>query len=252
MVEMRRNIPELHSDRDDWPEASKELSDLLAERFSCRAFLSKSVPRVSIERMLAIAQLSASWCNSQPWQVIVTEGQGTERIREALYSHARSLVGENLSPDDPKMDSDFPFPLAYRGVYKERRRAVGWQLYESVGIAHGDRAGSAKQVLDNFRLFGAPHMMLITSERDLGVYGAIDCGLYMGTLLMAAQSMGIGMIPQAALASYATLIRKHFGLTENRVVIAGASFGYADVGHPANSFRSQRADLAQAVSWVSE
>ena len=56
------------------------------------------------------------------------------------------------------------------------------------------------QALENFRLFGAPHVLIVTSERDLGVYGAVDCGLYGGSLLLAAQSLGIATIAQAALA----------------------------------------------------
>lgn len=146
---------------------------------------------------------------------------------------------------------DLPFPSAYRGVYKERQRAVGWQLYESVGIAHGDRQASAAEALKNFRLFDAPHMALITTERDLGPYGAVDCGLYLGHLLLAAQSLGIAAIPQAALAAYAPFMRTHFEIPEHRVIVAGVSFGRAAPGHPANAFRSTRADVGGVVHWAS-
>ena len=105
-------------------------------------------------------------------------------------------------------------------------------------------------MMKNFRLFDAPHALIVTSERDLGIYGAIDCGLYVQALLLAAQSLGIGMIPQAALATYAPLIRDHFGLPENRVVVLGCSFGYADDSHPANRFRSRRAEIESVVQWV--
>lgn len=232
------------------PEASVVLSRLLAERFSCRGYRPDPVPQHVIERMLGIAQMSASWCNSQPWQVIVTAGEGTERFRKMLFDHAVADHGANKGV--PHMEPDFPFPAAYRGVYKERQREVGWQLYESVGVAYGDRVASGKQALENFRLFGAPHMLLITSERDLGVYGAIDCGLYMGSLLLAAQSLGLGMIPQAALATYAPLMREYFKIPDNRMIVVGASFGYAEDSHPANSFRSRRADLADVVQYVTD
>jgi nitroreductase len=119
-------------------------------------------------------------------------------------------------------------------------------------VTYGDRAASGKQAMENFRLFGAPHMLLITSERDLGTYGAIDCGLYMGSVLLAAQSLGIGMIPQAALATYAPLMHDHFGIPDSRMVVVGASFGYADDCHPANAFRSRRAALEDVVQWVTD
>ncbi|MQP68329.1 nitroreductase [Niveispirillum sp. SYP-B3756] len=227
------------------PEAAV-LSRLLAGRYSCRAYRPEPVPRDTIRQMLALAQMSASWCNSQPWQVIVTEGEGTERFRARLFDRACQEMTQGAAAMQP----DLAFPSAYRGVYKERQREVGWQLYESVGIAYGDRPASAKQALENFRLFGAPHALILTSERDLGTYGTIDTGLYVGTLLLAAQSLGIGMIPQAALAAHAPLIHDHFGIPENRLVVLGASFGYPAAEHPANSFRSRRSTLDDAVTWV--
>lgn len=231
----------------DTPPALATLSQLLAGRFSCRGYRPDPVPRPVIEKMLAVAQMSASWCNSQPWQVVVTSGEGTERLRQVLFERASQ---DARAAGGPATTPDFPFPAAYRGIYKERQREVGWQLYESVGVSHGDRVGSGKQALENFRLFGAPHALIITSERDLGVYGAVDCGLYMGSVLLAAQSLGLGMIPQAALAAYAPLLREHFNLPANRAIVVGASFGYADLAHPANSFRSRRAALDGVVQWV--
>ncbi len=231
------------------PADAEALSRLLAGRYSCRGYKSEPVPRATIEQMLGIAQMSASWCNSQPWQVIVTEGEGTEKFREKLYAAA---LADATKGQPPQMNADFEFPRAYTGIYKERQREVGWQLYESVGVAYGDRVGSGKQMLENFRLFGAPHALIVTSERDLAAYGAIDSGLYIGSVLLAAQSLGIGMIPQAALAGYADLMREHFNIPDNRVIVLGCSFGWPDETHPANSFRSRRATLQDAVQWVSQ
>ena len=225
-------------------ERSEALSDLMASRFSCRAFLPRQVPTGTIERILTLAQLSPSWCNSQPWQVIVTEGAGTERFRDALQVHV-SATGE---PSEP----DLPYPTGYFGVYQERRRECGWQLYRSVGVTPGDREGSARQSMENFRLFGAPHVLFVTSERDLGVYGAVDCGLYVGNLMLAAESLGVATIAQAALARCSPFLHAYFGIPETRSVVCGISFGYADAQHPANNFRTRRADIAEAVQWVRE
>lgn len=242
----RRPIAEREGDA-AWPQSLVTLSQLLAERYSCRSYRPDPVPRKVIEQMLAVAQMTASWCNSQPWQVIVTSGEGTERFRKVLFERA---ARDALAQGGPVMAPDFPFPTAYRGVYKDRQREVGWQLYGSVGIAYGDRVASGKQVLENFRLFGAPHALIVTSERDLGTYGAIDCGLYVGSLLLAAQSLGLGMIPQAALATYAPLMHEHFAIPDNRMIVLGASFGYPDAAHPANGFRSRRASVDEVMQWV--
>ncbi|MEP7099914.1 MAG: nitroreductase family protein, partial [Burkholderiales bacterium] len=90
---------------------------LLTERFSCRGYLPDPVPRETIDEVLRLAQRTASWCNSQPWEVIVNSAAATERLRTAL------LAG---SSDEPA-GFDIQPPIDYRGVYKDRRRACGFQ-----------------------------------------------------------------------------------------------------------------------------
>ena len=66
------------------------LEELLRERYSVRAFLPQPVPRATIERVLVAAQRTASWCNSQPWQVLIASGEAKERFRKAIYAEAAS------------------------------------------------------------------------------------------------------------------------------------------------------------------
>ncbi|HUN50928.1 MAG TPA: nitroreductase [Candidatus Sulfotelmatobacter sp.] len=216
---------------------------LLAERYSCRAFLPKPVPQATIESILRLAQRTASWCNSQPWQVVITRGAGTERFRDAIYRHASG--GGEEGPD-------FPWPREYRGVYLARRRESGFQLYDAVGIGKGDMAARTRQALENFRLFGAPHVAIISTDEPLGVYGAVDCGAYVGTFLLAAQAHGVATIAQAALARHSSFVRQYFGLADDRRVVCGISFGFADHADKINSYRTSRADLAEAVTFVDQ
>jgi nitroreductase len=218
------------------------LKELFDNRFSCRGFLPHPVPRPVIERVLDLARRTPSWCNTQPWQVLVTEGSATEQFRSQLSAHAANNA----------MNPDFAFPSKYPGIYQERRRECGIALYDSVGIARGDRESSAQQAAKNFELFGAPHAAIITTEDDLGVYGVLDCGLYVQTFLLAAESLGLGAIPQAALAAHASFVAEFFGLTPNRRVVCGISFGWPDRPHPANGFRTTRATVDETVTWVGD
>ena len=219
------------------------LEELLAERFSCRRFLPQQVSRPTIERILTAAQKTASWCNSQPWQLEITSGPATQRFREVMYAAASS--------GKPNA-GDFPFPREYRGVYLERRRESGFQLYNSLGIPRGDKVGYAKQALENFNFFGAPHVAIVHTDEALGVYGAIDCGGYVTSFLLAAQALGVATIPQAALAFHSDVVRTHFGLSDDRRVVCGISFGYPDRTHKANSYRTSRAQVADAARFVDE
>jgi nitroreductase len=217
------------------------LEELLGERYSCRAFLPQPVPRATIEHVLAAAQRTASWCNSQPWQLVIASGEAKERFRNAIYAEASSGAPE---------DGDFSFPREYLGVYLERRRESGFQLYNTLGIARGDKAAYAKQALENYNFFGAPHVAIIHTDEALGIYGAIDCGAYVGNFLLAAQALGLGTIPQAALARHSGLIRRHFKLGDSRRVVCGISFGFPDRDNKINSYRTSRAGIADTVTFV--
>jgi nitroreductase len=217
------------------------LEELLNERYSVRAFLPKPVSRETIEHVLKVAQRTASWCNSQPWQVVIASGEAKERFRKLIYAEAASGAAEN---------SDYPFPREYLGVYLERRRESGFQLYNTLGIPRGDKMAYAKQALENYNFFGAPHVAIIHTTEPLGVYGAIDCGAYVGNFMLAAQALGLGTIPQAALARHSGLIRRHFNLGDDRRVVCGISFGYADHAHRVNGYRTSRAALADTVTFA--
>ena len=219
------------------------LEELLGERYSVRAFLDKPVPRDVIERLLTAAQRTASWCNSQPWQVVIASGEARERFRKEIHAAAASGSEDG---------HDFPPPREYLGVYLERRRESGFQLYSTLGTARGDKAAYARQALENYNFFGAPHVAVIHTDEPLGVYGAIDCGAYVGNFMLAAQALGLGTIPQAALARHSKLIRRHFNLPDDRRVVCGISFGYADHAHRVNSYRTSRATIADTVTFVDE
>jgi len=223
-------------------EPSGAFEHLLQERYSCRAFLSRQVDSATITRILEIAQRTPSWCNSQPWQAVITRGAGTERFREALFEYAAGR----------KPEPDFAFPREYRGVYLARRRACGFQLYESVGIARGDREASARQTMENFRLFGAPHAMIVTTDEALGVYGVLDCGAWVNNFMLAARSLGVASIAQAALGAHPEFVRAHFGLPADRLVVCGMSFGFEDVVNPVNRFRTGRAAVDEVITWADE
>ena len=219
------------------------LEELLDERYSCRAYRPDPVPRPTIDRILTAAQRTASWCNSQPWQVVIASGEAREKFRKLIYAEAASGAGD---------DHDFTPPREYLGVYLERRRESGFQLYNTLGIARGDKAAYGRQALENYNFFGAPHVAIIHTDEPLGIYGAVDCGAYVSNFMLAAQALGLGTIPQAALARQSGLIRRHFKLGDDRRVVCGISFGFADNAHKVNSYRTSRASVADTVTFLEE
>jgi nitroreductase len=216
---------------------------VLTHRRSCRGYLPDEVPRDVIEQVLTAAQHTASWCNTQPWQLHIVSGESRDALSKAAVEHVVSTLGQPAP-------SDFPFPAAYSGVYGQRRKEVGWQLYEAVGVVRGDRDGSAMQMLRNFEFFGAPHVAIVTTDADLGVYGAIDCGLYVNSFMLAAEALGLGTCAQAAIGQVAPAVREFLDLPDDRRIVCGIAFGHPDPDHASARFTSRRAPITDAVTFV--
>jgi nitroreductase len=196
--------------------AAQTLADLIDRRHSCRAFLPEEVPEQVLREVFTVAQGSASWCNTQPWQVHVTRGAATRQLSQALLSRAAA----------PSLAPDLPMPDQYNGVYDVRRKESGYALYCSLGIDRGDKVARSRQAMENFRFFGAPHAAIITSDRDLGA------------------------VAHAAVAMYSDVVREQLALPDDRVVVCAVALGFADTAHPANDFRTSRAAVDRAVEFV--
>lgn len=217
------------------------LEALTADRFTCRAYRPDPVPEETIRGILRIAGRTASWCNVQPWQVVIASAESTGTFRHALMEEARA---------DLRGASDIPFPPGYRGVYSKRRQEVGYQLYAALGIAREDRERREAQGFENFRLFGAPHVAIVTYPEAIGPYAIADCGSFVGAFLLAARAHGVDTTPQASLAHHSAFIRRYFDIPEGQKMLCGISFGYADKDHPANSYRTARAPADEIARLV--
>jgi len=216
------------------------LKEILHERYSCRAYLDADVPDNDVREIVAAASRAPTWCNAQPWEVIVTRGQATRAFAEVLTTAAMNT----------EMKPDFEWPERYTGVYQDRRRVCGYQLYDALEIDRNDRPKRDEQMMRNFSFFGAPHVAIVTTEAELGAYGAMDCGGFIALFAIAARAKGIATVVQASVTGYAPTIRDHFGIPENRLIQTAITFGYEDRSHPSNSFRTERADVDSVVTFV--
>jgi len=221
---------------------SAVLERLMTNRFTCRAYQSRALDGELIRSMVDMARRSASWCNVQPWQLVITESiESTECFRNALVEHAEN---------HPEVESDFPFPPRYEGQYAQRRREAGFALYKALGIARENTEQRLSHSFENFRLFGAPHVAIITVPAQLGVYAAVDAGGFINSFLLSAQAHGIATTPQAALARHARFVRGYLNIPDTHHMVCGISFGYADFSHPVNQFRTGRASVDELVRFV--
>jgi nitroreductase len=206
------------------------LAALLAGRRSIRAFGPDPLPQALLVELFAAAQHAPSWCNIQPWRVVVTAPPLTAALGDDVL--AAYEAGER--------GPEIPFPPEYPAPYLAHRRACAGSLYQAMGIVRGDDAGRDDAWRRNYRFFGAPHVAVVSVDRRLGAYALIDVGIWLGYLLAQAEALGIATCPMASLAAYPGPLRRRLPLGEHESIALGIALGYADGAAPANRCQTPR------------
>ena len=217
-----------------------QLTRALEQRKSVRGFHPEPLPEAELRHLFAMAQRAPSWCNVQPWRVWVTAPPVTRQVAEALTQAAMSGL------PDPDLD----FPHSYPEPYLARRRACGNALYSAMGIEREDKVRRQGAWLRNFALFDAPHLAVITQERELGQYGTLDVGLWLGFLLASAAALSIDACPMASVAAYPEPLRRVLGIPAELAVLCGVVLGHEDPEVAANGCRTDREPLDANVTLV--
>ena len=216
------------------------LTEIWARRRSIRAFRPDPLPKETIDAIFAEAQAAPSWCNVQPWRVVVTEPPLTGILATELQAAARSGLPH----------AEVPFALDYPSPYKEHRQACGGALYQAMGIAREDKAKRYDAWLRNYALFDAPHVAVVACDRRLGPYAYVDVGVWLGYVLTAASARGVDTCSMASVAAYPEALRARLPIAETDVILFGVVFGHADEEAPANRARTTREPAATNVRVV--
>ena len=113
-------------------QAQSEIVDAaIASRRSLRAFLPTEIPREEVEDILKVAARAPSGTNMQPWRVYVVTGTKRKELCHAV------LAAHN-DPSYPREQTYKYYPDTFPEPYLSRRRAVGWGLYNLLGIEKGE------------------------------------------------------------------------------------------------------------------
>ncbi len=103
----------------------------------------------------------------------------------------------------------------------------------------------------NFTFVDAPHVAFLFLPEPFGLREAADLGMYAQTLMLAMTANGLGSCPQTALSFQADFVREVLGVEAGNKLLFGISFGYPDESAPANRCVTDRAALADTVTFHS-
>lgn len=216
------------------------ITTILEQRASTRAFTSNPLKPEHLREIFTSAQLSASNCNVQPWQVMVVSGTTREQLKQSFMQTI--LSGNSPNPD-------FDWAPKYQNEHRQRQFGSANALYSSVGIEREDKQARMTAMARNWGFFDAPHVAFFCMEKYLGIMGAVDLGVYAQTLSLIMEEQGISSCMQGALGQFPDPARKILNIPDELGILFGMSFGFADTGAPVNQTRTERADLDTAVTF---
>lgn len=222
-------------------ENSMNVSEAIKNRISTRAYLDKTVSKETIEKILETARWSPSGTNTQPWKVAIVAGDMRQQISDALIEAAKKGV-------KPNPDYQY-YPAEWVEPFKSRRFQCGMDLYKVLEIGREDKVKRMEAGLNNFRFFGAPVSLFFFIDKIMGKGSWFDMGMFLQSVMLAAEEQGLGSCPQASTADYPDIIREKLAISDQFSLICGLSLGYPDKGHPVNNYRTRREPVEAFTHW---
>mgnify|MGYP000028120672 CR=1 FL=1 len=92
----------------------------------------------------------------------------------------------------------------------------------------------------NFDFFGAPTVIFLFVHAGLREFAVLDAGIFLQSIMLSAQSHGLGNCAQGALATWAGPVKAAFDVPSHYKLICGLSIGYA-ADKPVNTYNPGRA-----------
>jgi nitroreductase len=219
--------------------AADVLDSVIRSRRSVRAFKSDPVPKRLLMEVIETARAAPSNFNSQPWGVHVLVGKAKQALGEAITQAFHSNAAAPFSPFPQPMPAD---PEA-------RVNEFGRRYYSALGIDRTDMTARAGQTGRNYVFFDAPVGLIFTIHSAMTKHSWLDCGLFLQTLILAAQVRGLATCPQVSFVRFQSVIAEQLGLGPEELVTCGLSCGYEDETAPVNRLDMPREPLDSLSRW---
>ena len=223
----------------DKEEQNMDLKTAICQRRSIRGFTDRPVERETLRQVLTLAGRAVSAVNAQPWEFAVVTGTALGAIRREYM--------ERLERNDP---GGLPLLRYGEGIFRERRVAVGKQLFAAMGIAREDTEKRRWWSSRGYRFFDAPAVILLMMDETADDYTCrLDMGCVVQNLCLAATEYGLGTCVAYQAVHYPDTLRRHLPCAAGKRFVCGVAIGYPDEGFPANAVVTDRADVDSITSW---
>lgn len=222
---------------------SKPIADIIKSRISTRAFTNEPVTEDTVRELLEVARWAPSGGNLQPWQVHVVTGKARDRLIQLV----QSAIAENPFGDESEISV---YPKGLQEPYRTRRYSVAEEMYALLDIPRDDKPARLNHLTRNFKFFDAPVGLFFSLDRafDRGQWAHL--GMFMQTLSLAAEEIGLATCMQEAWCTRASTVSAFLNLKESEQLYCGMALGYPDKSAKVNKLRSKRAAIDEFTTFV--
>ena len=218
------------------------LEESILNRRSIRSFLPKPVPREIVTRIIDNARWAPSWGNTQPWEIVVADGEKAKQLADAFEEE-----GKKGSAPRP----DIHTPVSFPEVHKQRYVGLGTDLFTYMGIERDDKEARKQHYLNMYRFFGAPTIIYLFINSEMNEpYSCLDIGSIGTTICYLATKEGLGTIYLAASMHFPDIVRKTLSVPENLKLVIGIALGYPHPTDKGSLFRSDRAPAEEIMRFA--
>jgi len=218
-----------------------KVSEAVATRKTCRAFLRKSVDANLVKKILVLSARAPSGGNLQPWRVYALVGLARDELVRRVKERRRE------APMGEKPEYNI-YPPHLSEPYRTRRYRIGEAMYATIGIPREDKERRLKQFEHNWEFFGAPVGLIFTIDRQMQQGQWADLGMFMQNIMLLAREEGLHTCPQEAWAPWHRIIREYLAIPDNEMVFCGMGIGYGDDDAPINQLESERAAIEEFLT----
>ncbi len=227
--------------RSNYGERKMELNNAVQGRRSIRAFLPDPVPREKVLKAAEIARWAPSWGNTQPWEMVVADGDKVRQLADAF--------SEESAKSEPR--PDISMPAGFPDPHKVRYVGLGKALFDAMGIQRGDKDARKQHYTNMYRFFGAPAVVYFVIDARLNEpYSCLDIGSIGTTFCYAAFQEGLGTIYLAASMHFPDIVRRVLEIPAEKKVVIGIAIGYPHPDAPASLFRSSRESVQSILRFA--
>ena len=216
-----------------------EVSEAINSRQSIRAFTDQEVSDELIQRLLEKSSRAASGGNLQPWKIFI--------INNEMMIKFLKFQEDWTDPETPAYDI---YPENLTEPYKTSRYEVGAEMYSILDIDRDDKEGRFKQMLENFKFFGAPSAFFCFVDRQMGKPQWSDLGMFLQNFMLLAKEAGLDTCPQEAWAIKQESVTAFVKASDELMLFCGMAIGYKDDEAKINKLRTERRPFQDWATFV--